>query len=181
MADTRRSTSMPLIRMARELGFGPRYRINLPQDADGVYTISSTSMSGEVDRPGDERTVHIDRHSGEIVAEVRFADYSTDGKGYGGGCRACIRAASAGGASRWMCWPASTVIFLCISGTAMWWLRRPARAGWLPVPPRRIGPAPAFRVDRAAAGDGYRIPAARCSAAGRSAGVCAGVSTDAAE
>ena len=29
-----------------------------------------------------------------------------------------------------------TVIFLCISGTAMWWLRRPARAGWLPVPPR---------------------------------------------
>jgi uncharacterized iron-regulated membrane protein len=31
-----------------------------------------------------------------------------------------------------------TVIFLCISGTAMWWLRRPARAGWLPVPPRRV-------------------------------------------
>jgi uncharacterized iron-regulated membrane protein len=31
----------------------------------------------------------------------------------------------------------SVVIFLCISGTAMWWLRRPARAGWLPVPPRQ--------------------------------------------
>ena len=62
--------------MARELGFGPRYRINLPQDHGGVFTVSSTSMSGEIDRPGDERTVHIDRHSGAVVGEAAFADYS---------------------------------------------------------------------------------------------------------
>ena len=121
--------------VARELGFGPRYRINLPQDADGVYTISSTSMSGEVDRPGDERTVHIDRHSGEIVAEVRFADYPLMAKAM------AVGVAVHQGSFGW--WSIAldvlacmTVIFLCISGTAMWWLRRPARAGWLPVPPR---------------------------------------------
>ncbi len=33
-------------------------------------------MNGDIDRPGDERTVHVDRHSGEVVAEVGFADYS---------------------------------------------------------------------------------------------------------
>jgi uncharacterized iron-regulated membrane protein len=123
-------------RRARELGFGPRFRINLPQDANGVYTISSTSMSGEVDRPGDERTVHIDRHSGEIVAEARFADYPALAKSM------AVGIAVHQGSFGW--WSIAldvlaclTVIFLCISGTAMWWLRRPARAGWLPVPPRR--------------------------------------------
>jgi uncharacterized iron-regulated membrane protein len=123
-------------RRARELGFGPRFRINLPQDANGVYTISSTSMSGEVDRPGDERTVHIDRHSGEIVAEARFADYPALAKSM------AVGIAVHQGSFGW--WSIAldvlaclTVIFLSISGTAMWWLRRPARAGWLPVPPRR--------------------------------------------
>ena len=123
-------------RMARELGFGPRFRINLPQDANGVYTISSTSMSGEVVRPGDERTVHIDRHSGEIVAEARFVDYPPLAKSMAVGV--AVHQGSFG------CWSIAldvlacmTVIFLCISGSAMWWLRRPVRAGWLPVPPRR--------------------------------------------
>jgi uncharacterized iron-regulated membrane protein len=123
-------------RKARELGFGPRYRINLPQDASGVYTISSTSMSGEVDRPGDERTVHIDRHSGAILGEAEFADYPALAKSM------AIGVAVHQGSFGW--WSIAldvlacvTVIFLCISGTAMWWLRRPARAGWLPVPPRR--------------------------------------------
>lgn len=123
-------------RMARELGFGPRFRVNLPQDANGVYTVSRTSMSGEVDRPGDERTLHIDRHSGEIVAEARFADYSALAKSM------AVGVAVHQGSMGW--WSialdvlaCSVVIFLCISGTAMWWLRRPARAGWLPVPPRQ--------------------------------------------
>lgn len=123
-------------RKAQELGFGPRYRINLPQDADGVYTISSTSMTGDIDRPGDERTVHLDRHSGEITAEVGFADYSFLAKSM------AVGVAVHQGSFGW--WSIAldvlacmSVIFLCISGTLMWWLRRPARAGWLPVPPRR--------------------------------------------
>jgi uncharacterized iron-regulated membrane protein len=123
-------------RMAREIGFGRRFRINLPQDANGVYTISSTSMSGEVDRPGDERTVHIDRHSGEVVAAVGFEDYSVLAKSM------AVGVAVHQGSLGW--WSIAldvlacvSVIFLCISGTVMWWLRRPNRAGWLPVPPRR--------------------------------------------
>lgn len=122
-------------RRARELGFGPRYRINPPRDANGVYTISSTSMTGDIDRPGDERTVHLDRHSGEITAEVGFADYSLLAKGM------AVGVAVHQGSFGW--WSIAlgvlacvSVIVLCISGTLMWWLRRPARAGWRPVPPR---------------------------------------------
>jgi len=122
-------------RMARELGFGPRFRINLPQDANGVYTISRTSMSGEIDRPADERTVHVDRHSGEIVAQARFADYPLMAKSMAVGI-----AVHQGSFGWWSValdvLACASVIFLCISGTAMWWLRRPAQARWLPVPPR---------------------------------------------
>jgi uncharacterized iron-regulated membrane protein len=120
---------------ARASGFGPRYRINLPQDADGVYTISSTSMNGDTDRPADERTVHVDRRSGEIVAEVGFGDYSVLAKSMAVGI-----AAHQGSLGWWSIaldvLACTVVIFLCVSGTIMWWLRRPARAGWLPAPPR---------------------------------------------
>jgi uncharacterized iron-regulated membrane protein len=80
--------------------------------------------------------VHINRHNGEIVAAVRFADYSALAKSM------AVGVAVHQGSFGW--WSIAldvlacvTVIFLCISGTVMWWLRRPTRAGWLPVPPRR--------------------------------------------
>lgn len=123
---------------ARALGFGPRFRINLPQGADGVYTISSTSMTGDTDVPGDERTVHIDRHSGEIVAEVSYADYSLLAKSMAVGI--AVHQANMG---RWNIalnvLACLALIFLCVSGTLLWWLRRPPRASWMPVAPRIAG------------------------------------------
>jgi uncharacterized iron-regulated membrane protein len=124
--------------LARAIGFGPRYRINLPQSTDGVYTISSTSMVGDTDVPGDERTVHVDQHSAEIVAEVGFDDYSALAKSMAVGV--AVHQASMG----W--WnialnvlACAAVIFLCVSGTFLWWLRRPANSRWLPVAPRTAG------------------------------------------
>jgi uncharacterized iron-regulated membrane protein len=124
--------------LARDIGFGPRYRINLPQDADGVYTISSTSMTGDIDAPGDERTVHVDRHSGEIVAEVGFADYSLMAKSMAVGIG--IHQANMGWWNIAMNVLAClAVIFLCVSGTLLWWLRRPAGSRSWPVAPRTAG------------------------------------------
>lgn len=124
--------------LARDIGFGPRYRINLPVRADGVYTISSDSMNGDIERPGDERTVHIDRHSGKVLAEVGFDDYSLMAKGM------AIGVAVHQGSMGW--WSLAldllvcvVVIFLCLSGTLLWWLRRPARSTWLPVAPPVAG------------------------------------------
>lgn len=121
-------------RLAQDLGFGPRYRINLPLKSDGVYTISSTSMNGDTDLPGDERTVHVDRISGKVVAEVGFEDYSLLAKSMAVGV-----AVHQGSLGWWSIaldlLACSTVIFLCLSGTLLWWLRRPARTAWLPRPP----------------------------------------------
>jgi uncharacterized iron-regulated membrane protein len=122
-------------RLARTLGFGPRYRINLPQQADGVYTISTTSMNGETEQPGDERTVHVDRRNGKVLAQVGFDDYSLLAKSMAVGVS--VHQGSMGWWSIALdALACMVVIFLCISGTLMWWLRRPARSGWLPVPPR---------------------------------------------
>jgi uncharacterized iron-regulated membrane protein len=124
--------------LARDIGFGPRYRINLPQDADGVYTISSTSMTGDIDAPGDERTVHVDRHSGEVVAEVGFADYSLMAKSMAVGIG--IHQANMGWWNIAMNVLAClAVIFLCVSGTLLWWLRSPAGSRRWPVAPRIAG------------------------------------------
>ena len=124
--------------LARDIGFGPRYRINLPQDADGVYTISTTTMTGDADVPGDERTVHVDRHSGEIVAEVGFADYSLMAKSMAVGIG--IHQANMGWWNIAMnVLACAAVIFLCVSGTLLWWLRRPAGSRPLPVAPRIAG------------------------------------------
>lgn len=124
--------------LARDIGFGPRYRINLPQDANGVYTISSTSMTGDIDAPGEERTVHVDRHSGEIVAEVGFADYSLMAQSMAVGIG--VHQANMGWWNIAMNVLACVaVIFLCVSGTLLWWLRRPAGSRALPVPPRIAG------------------------------------------
>ncbi len=124
--------------LARDIGFGPRYRINLPDGADGVYTISRDSMNGETERPGDERTVHLDRHSGKVLAEVGFDDYSLLAKSM------AVGIAVHQGSMGWWSIALNTlvclaVIFLCLSGTLLWWLRRPAQSKWLPVPPPVAG------------------------------------------
>jgi len=123
---------------ALALGFGPRYRINLPRDPQGVYTLSANSMSGDIDSPGQERTVHLDQYSGELLAEATFADYSLLAKsmalgvglhqGSMGWWNSLLNAAAC-----------LVVIVLCISGIVMWWLRRPARTGALAPPPRAMG------------------------------------------
>ncbi len=124
--------------LARTLGFGPRYRINLPLDAAGVYTISSTSMTGDIDLPGQERTVHVDRHSGEILAQAGFEDYSPLAKSMAVGI-----AVHQGTMGAWNialnALACLALIFLCVSGTVLWWLRRPAQNRWLPAPPRIAG------------------------------------------
>ncbi len=128
-----------VIDRAEQLGFGPRYRINLPADAEGVFTLFATSMTGDITRFSDERTLHIDQYSGALLGEAGFADYSLAAKsmaigvglhqaGYGtwnaiANALACL-----------------VLIFLSVSGALLWWWRRPARSG-LAAPPRSGLPA----------------------------------------
>ncbi len=120
--------------LARAIGFDRQFRINLPQDATGVYTISADSMSGDTTDPTGDRTVHVDQYSGAILAKVGFADYGLAAQSMAVGI-----ALHQGDMGLWnilvntvFC---AAIIFISISGVVMWWKRRPAGALRLAPPP----------------------------------------------
>lgn len=123
-----------VVRLAQTLGFQGQHHIQVPQAADGVFTISADSMSGDLSNPWGDRTVHVDRYTGRVLAEARFADYAPMGKVMAVGI-----ALHQGDLGLWSAWLnvlfCSGVAFLCVSGIVMWWKRRPAGAGRLAAPP----------------------------------------------
>ncbi|KRB29689.1 hypothetical protein ASE05_30975 [Mesorhizobium sp. Root172] len=120
---------------ARTDGFTEQFRINVPQDDGGVYTISADSMDGDTHNPFDDRTVHIDRYSGNVLADIRFADYSLPGKTMAAGI--ALHQANLG----W--WNTALNVLFCVSvitmalsGVVMWWKRRPAGRLGAPLYPK---------------------------------------------
>ena len=123
--------------LAKQLGFEGQHHIQLPQTESGVFTISADTMSGDLRNPTRDRTVHVDRYSGRVIAEAAFADYPLMAKSM------AVGIALHQGDLGW--WNAALnllfcagVALLCLSGMVMWWKRRPAGSGWRMVAP----PAP---------------------------------------
>lgn len=126
--------------LARAIGFEARYQLNLPKGETGVWTMSRDSMSTDSANPMSDRTVHVDRYTGKILADVRFAEYSLMGKAMAVGI-----AFHMGTVGLWVVVLNSvfclSIIFLCVSGAVMWWKRRPAgQRGLVPPPAPRDMP-----------------------------------------
>lgn len=119
--------------LANRLGFAGQFHINVPQDEKGVYTISADTMSGDLTNPFKDRTVHVDRYTGRVLAEAAFADYSVVAKGMAIGI-----ALHQGDIGLWSAWAnivaCVAIVLLCVSGIVMWWVRRPAGSGRLAAP-----------------------------------------------
>lgn len=120
--------------LAKQLGFTGQHHIQLPQTDTGVFTISADTMSGDLGNPTQDRTVHVDRYSGRVLAEAAYADYPLLAKGMAVGI-----ALHQGDLGLWnavlnvlFC---AAIVLLCISGIVMWWKRRPARSWRLVAPP----------------------------------------------
>lgn len=113
--------------MAHAMGFTGQHQIAVPQDERGVFTISSDSMSGDSQRPTGDRTVHIDRYSGRVLADIRFEHYNALAK-----TMAVATALHQGDLGWWNALlnlaACLAVVLLCVVGAVMWWLRRPRRA-----------------------------------------------------
>lgn len=114
-------------KLARQLGFKGRYQLNFPKGDTGVWTLSQDSMSYDMQSPVADRTVHIDRYSGKILADIRYQDYNFFGKFMAVGI-----ALHMGTLGLWsiianvlFC---LSVIAICVSGYLMWWQRRPLTA-----------------------------------------------------
>ena len=124
-------------RFAREIGFKGRYQLNLPKGETGVWTLSQDSMSYDMVSPIADRTVHIDRYSGKILADIRYDDYNFFGKFM------AVSIALHTGTLGWWSVLANVVfclavIFICVSGCVLWWKRRPSEARGLVPPAQKI-------------------------------------------
>lgn len=123
-----------IVTQARSLGFDGRFQLAFPNGETGVWTIARDTMSNDSADPLSDRTVHIDRYSGKVLADVKFADYSAAGKAMAIGV--AFHEGDIGGG-----WNVAlntvfclSVIFLSVSGIVMWWKRRPSGAGRLVAP-----------------------------------------------
>lgn len=124
-----------IAKLARDMGFSEQFRINLPADETGVFTVSADSMSGDTTNPFGDRTVHIDQYSGEPIVEVGFSDYGLGGKAMAAGI-----ALHQGNLGWWnialnlfFC---AAIIFMAVSGVVLWWKRRPKGKVAAPLYPR---------------------------------------------
>ncbi|AIR89302.1 PepSY-associated TM helix domain-containing protein [Pseudomonas cremoricolorata] len=108
----------------------PGYSITLPTTAEGVFTVSVFA-----DDPRNDATLHVDQYTGQVLADVRWHDYSPVARATELGVK--LHEGKMFG-------PLNQIIVLLIclmillgsvSGLVMWWMRRPARG--LGVPPLR--------------------------------------------
>ena len=129
-----------LAALGRAIGFEGRFQIAAPADEGSVWTLSQDSMSYDSTNPTADRTVHVDQYTGRILADVKFADYPFFGKAM------AVGIALHEGQLGW--WNVAlnalfclVVIFACVSGVVMWWLRRPTGRIGVPAYPRdfRLG------------------------------------------
>lgn len=118
---------------ARKVGFA-EFRIHWPRGEHGVWTIAATTIGGDTRALDGDRIVHLDRHTGNVLADVRFADYSLLGKLMAAGIP--LHQADTGRVNL-----AVNVVFclavlgMVVAACAAWWARRPAGARRLVPPP----------------------------------------------
>ncbi|UXX81707.1 PepSY-associated TM helix domain-containing protein [Roseovarius pelagicus] len=120
--------------LARKIGFDGRYQLAVPTSDTAVWTINRDSMNTDSTDPMSDRTVHVDQFTGNILADVRYADYSWFGKAMAVGI-----ALHMGTLGLWSVLANTavclSVLFLCASSVVLWWKRRPAGSGRLAAPP----------------------------------------------
>ncbi len=127
-----------VVGFARSLGFKGRFQLAIPQEEAAVWTISHDSMSNDGPDPSADRTIHVDQYTGNVLADVGFAEYSAWAKAMAYGI-----AFHEGDMGAWNL-ALNTVfclamIFLPVSGLVMWWKRRPEGAFRLAAPPAPQG------------------------------------------
>lgn len=110
-----------------------RFRVLFPQDEGGVWTVASTTIAGDTRQLNGDRIVHLDAATGNVLADIRFADYPLMGKLMAAGIP--LHQGDTGVVNLLVnllfC---LAVIGMIAAAVAAWWVRRP-RGAWRLVPP----------------------------------------------
>lgn len=115
-------------------GYAGQYKITLPKGETGVYTVAVESRNEDSINPSNDRIVHFDQYTGNVLANISYADYPVMAKAMAWGI-----GLHKGLAGLWNFVLNLVLIVLIVmtvfSGLIMWWKRRPAGAGRLAAPP----------------------------------------------
>lgn len=117
----------------------PTYSIFIPQEPEGVYTLSVFPPKAQ-----DEATMHIDQYSGAVLADYRYDNYGVIGKVVAWGIT--LHKGSQFGlinqlVSLFIC---LGIIFVAISGFYLWWKRKPGKGTGAPAAPALYKTKPFF-------------------------------------
>lgn len=118
-----------IITLAKSKNAPAGYSVSLPQEANGVYTIAAFPND-----PTQEMTMHVDRYSGKILADVRWQDYALVPKAVEMGIAIHMGKYFGIGNQLLMLFACLVLIGLCVSGLVLWWLRRPQTLSQLGAP-----------------------------------------------
>ena len=119
-----------VVEVAEQEGIYPSYSIFIPQEPEGVYTLSVFPPKAQ-----DEATIHIDQYSGAVLADYRYENYGVIGKIVAWGIT--LHKGSQFGLanqliSLFIC---LSVVFVAISGIYLWWKRKPQNGIGAPAAP----------------------------------------------
>ncbi|KVE10664.1 PepSY-associated TM helix domain-containing protein [Burkholderia vietnamiensis] len=117
------------------LGVTSGYTLALPSGADGVFTASYFP-----DDPQAERTIYVDQYSGAVLKDIRYDEYGAVSRAVSYGTSLHM-GRYFGLANQIVCAVLSLgLAAMAVTGTVMWWKRRPARK--LGAPSRERGAPP---------------------------------------
>ncbi|MCP2036428.1 putative iron-regulated membrane protein [Planomicrobium sp. HSC-17F08] len=122
-----------IIETAEYEGIYPGYTVFLPQEKDGVYTLSIFSPKAQ-----DEATMHIDQYTGAILADYRYGNYGVIGKIVAWGIT--LHKGTQFGLFNQLLSLAICIGLLLVvfSGLYLWWKRKPEKALGAPKAPSVI-------------------------------------------
>ncbi|MFJ7939228.1 PepSY-associated TM helix domain-containing protein [Peribacillus sp. NPDC096622] len=120
-----------VVTIANREGMHPSYSINIPQETDGVYTLSAFPPKAQ-----DEATIHIDQYSGAVLADYRYDHYGLIGKIVAWGIT--LHKGTQFGLvnqiiSLLIC---LGILLVAFSGFYLWWKRKPKKGLGAPKAPQ---------------------------------------------
>lgn len=120
-----------VVTIANREDMHPSYSINIPQETDGVYTLSAFPPKAQ-----DEATIHIDQYSGAVLADYRYDHYGLIGKIVAWGIT--LHKGTQFGLinqiiSLLIC---LGIMFVACSGFYLWWKRKPKKSLGAPKAPQ---------------------------------------------
>ena len=101
------------------------FRVSLPRGKNGVYSLIASTMSGDIRNPLADRTVHLDRNSGAVLADIGWNNYNLMAKSMTAGI--ALHKGLAGAVNLWANIIACLLLMLMsLAGLVLWFKRRPA-------------------------------------------------------